>query len=163
MEAAVQTGVDTLPGRNPAKVLGVARISGTDVVLAVRNGICLAAFLPLAPEGPTGTASVSFGAQRPAAGTDFSDDHQQLPGSVLTGPYTLAMSPVAPFTAATIGCSEKGIALKIEGVDGSAQVQKVAGDSLGYRKSGRDVLVTVGTSDAIQPLEPGTSSPATGR
>ncbi|MFJ4192390.1 hypothetical protein [Kitasatospora sp. NPDC089509] len=162
VEASVQAGIDTVPGTAQAKVLGVARISETDVVLAVRNNICLSAFLPDARTGPTGTASISFGAQRPAVGADFSDDHQQLPGSVLTGPYTLAKSPAAPFTTATIGCFEKGIALRIEGVDGSAQVRKIAGDSPGYLKTGRYVLLTVGTSDAIRSLDPDASSLATG-
>ncbi|MEV7597289.1 hypothetical protein AB0O91_07860 [Kitasatospora sp. NPDC089797] len=163
VEAAVQNGIDIVPGTAPAKVLGVARISDTDVVLAVRDNICLTAFLPVTPAGPTGPAPISFGAQRPALGTGFSDDHEQFPGSALTGPYTVATSPAAPFATATVGCSEKGIALRIEGVDGATQVRKVAGDSLGFRKSGRDVVVTVGTADAIQVVEPGTSSSAAHR
>ncbi|MFD8783430.1 hypothetical protein [Kitasatospora sp. NPDC059599] len=166
VDAALQGGVDVLPGRGvPAKVLGVARISGTDVVLALRDDTCHAVFLPSGATGPPAAAapapasastSLSIGAQRPAVGSAASDEHGLFPGTVLAGSYTQASSPVEPFAFAHIGCSEKGMALMIEGVDESAQVRKEAGDSLGCRRSGRDVLVTVGAADAIRAVEPGT-------
>ncbi|MEU8924586.1 hypothetical protein AB0D10_27195 [Kitasatospora sp. NPDC048545] len=162
VDAALQGGVDVLPVKGvPAKVLGVARISGSDVVLALRDDTCHAVFLPTGATGPaaapaSASTSLSIGAQRPAAGNAASDEHGLFPGTVLAGSYTQASSPVEPFAFAHIGCSEKGMALMIEGVDESAQVRKEAGDSLGCRRSGRDVLVTVGAADAIRAVEPGT-------
>ncbi|MFD8749756.1 hypothetical protein ACFV0O_02025 [Kitasatospora sp. NPDC059577] len=75
MDVALQGGVDVLPVKGvPAKVLGVARISGTDVVLALRDDTCHAVFLPSGATGPAAAApapastSTSIGAQRPAVG-----------------------------------------------------------------------------------------------
>ncbi|WP_329926164.1 hypothetical protein [Streptomyces sp. SP17BM10] len=147
MDAAVQGGIDAPPAKGRAKVLGVARVSGTDVVLALRNGICEAAFLPAGSVGPTTTAPASFGAQRPVGGDGDSDSHGQYPGTVLAGHYTRATSLMEPFAFADLGCSEDGMALRLEGVGESEPVRKVTGDSLTHWRSGRDVLMTVGNVD----------------
>ncbi|MGW2255158.1 hypothetical protein ACWCXH_33975 [Kitasatospora sp. NPDC001660] len=150
VDSAIQSAVDAPPAKAPTKVLGVARISATDVVLALRNNTCQALFLPDKTTGQVTTAPTSIGAQRPEAGTASSDNHDQFPGTVLAGTYTQASSPMEPFAFVTLGCSEKGMVLKIEGAGESAQVQKKAGDSLRSWTSGRDVLVAVGAADAIQ-------------
>ncbi|MFJ2191850.1 hypothetical protein ACIOJE_28595 [Kitasatospora sp. NPDC087861] len=112
---AVQRSIDALPARGTAKILGIAEVSGIDVVLAIRNGTCQVSLLPDGLAEPTSTAPDSLGSQRPTVGGGFSDAHRDFPGSVLAGTYTQASAEMTPFTFVTVGCSEKAMAVRIEG------------------------------------------------
>ncbi|MER7850776.1 hypothetical protein ABTZ03_43390 [Kitasatospora sp. NPDC096077] len=71
------------------------------------------------------------------------------------GEYTVASIQANPFAFAELGCSERAMAVRVEGVDDSAQPRKTTGDSLRYWKSGRYVVVAVGAADAIKTPEAG--------
>ncbi|MFD5466070.1 hypothetical protein ACFWIQ_25025 [Kitasatospora sp. NPDC127059] len=118
------------------------------VVLAVRNGSCQVALLPDGLAEPTATAPDSVGSSRPAPGS-FADTHVDFPGKVLAGTYTVASAQLSPFTFTTLGCGEKAMTVKVEGIGGSAQVHRRSGDSLRSWKDGADVVLAVGTPEAI--------------
>ncbi|MEV7598116.1 hypothetical protein AB0O91_12140 [Kitasatospora sp. NPDC089797] len=75
------------------------------------------------------------------------------------GEYTVASMQADPFAFAELGCSERAMAVRVEGVDDSAQLRKTTGDSLRYWKSGRYVVVAVGAADAIKDAEAGGQDP----
>lgn len=147
--APVQNSIDAPPSKGAAKILGVAALSGTDVVLSVRDGTCQVALLPDSLTEPTTTAPTSLGSPRPAGRTGSSDSHQKFPGNVLEGKYTLASSQMQPFTFATVGCSEKAMTVKIEGAGESSQMKNKSGDSLRFWQEGQSVVLAVGLPEAI--------------
>ncbi|MFI8462132.1 hypothetical protein ACIGG8_42890, partial [Kitasatospora sp. NPDC085464] len=69
------------PSKGAAKILGIARIADTDVILSVKDGACQAALLPASLAEPTTTAPTSVGSPRPAGHT-FSDAHEEFPGTI---------------------------------------------------------------------------------
>ncbi|MFH9353815.1 hypothetical protein [Kitasatospora sp. NPDC017646] len=147
VDSVVQRSIDAPPAKGTAKILGIADVSGTGVVLAVRNGTCQVALLPDELTEPT--ALSSFGSSRPTA-SSFADTHVNFPGNVLAGTYTQASAQLSPFQFMTLGCGEKALTVKIEGNGSSVQVQKKTGDSLRSWKNGTDVLLAVGTPEAIR-------------
>ncbi|MFI9323250.1 hypothetical protein ACIGXI_26205 [Kitasatospora aureofaciens] len=149
VDSVVQRSIDAPPAKGTAKILGIADVSGTSVVLAVRNGTCQVALLPDGLTEPTTTAPDSFGSERPTASSS-ADTHLVFPGNVLAGIYTQASAQLVPFKFMTLGCGEKAMTVKIEGIGSSAQVKKKTGDSLRSWKNGPDVLLAVGTPEAIQ-------------
>ncbi|MFJ2862426.1 hypothetical protein [Kitasatospora sp. NPDC087314] len=151
---AVQRSIDALPARGTAKILGIAEVSGIDVVLAIRNGTCQVSLLPDGLAEPTTAAPDSLGSQRPTVGGGFSDAHRDFPGSVLAGAYTQASAEMTPFTFMTVGCSEKAMAVRIEGVKDSAEARKKSGDSLRSWRDGPDTLLAVGAPEAIRRSAP---------
>ncbi|MBD0693020.1 hypothetical protein BG452_40040 [Streptomyces sp. CBMA123] len=147
-DAVVQRSIDAPPAKGTAKILGIADVSGTSVVLSVRNGTCQVALLPDGLTEPTSTAPDSVGSPRPSA-SSFADTHGDFPGNVLAGTYTQASAQLIPFKFMTLGCGEKAMTVKMEGIGSSAQVQKKTGDSLRSWKNGTDVVLAVGTPEAI--------------
>ncbi|MEU9045232.1 MULTISPECIES: hypothetical protein [unclassified Kitasatospora] len=147
--ASIQGSIDAPPFKGVAKILGVAGISGTDVVLSVRDGVCQVALLPGSLAEPTTAAQTVLGSSRPAGDTGSSDAHQQFPGTVLDGKYTVATARMEPFTFATVGCSEKAMAVRMEGVGDSAALQKKAGDSLQLWREAQGAVIAVGLPEAI--------------
>ncbi|MFE6747755.1 hypothetical protein ACFVGM_18015 [Kitasatospora purpeofusca] len=154
---SVQAGVDAPPARGTAKILGIAEVAGTDVVLAVRNDICQVAFLTAPPTAEAATAAAIVGAQRPT-GSVHSDSHQGFPGNVLTGKYTQASAQSPPLRFVDVGCSEKAMAVRVEGAGASAEALKKAGDSLRIWRDGQDIVVTVGHPEAIRRPDPAPTS-----
>nr|BEK64178.1 hypothetical protein KPHV_14050 [Kitasatospora purpeofusca] len=146
---AVQASLDAPPAKGTAKILGIADVEGTDVVLSVRNDICEVAFLAAPLTGAAATASVSVGAQRPT-GSVYSDSHQGFPGNVLTGKHTQASAQFPPFRFVAVGCSEKAMAVRVEGAGASADVRNKAGDSLRTWRDGQDLVMAVGNPEAIR-------------
>ncbi|MFI5645474.1 hypothetical protein [Kitasatospora sp. NPDC051705] len=144
----IQRSIDLLPSEGAAKILGVAEISGTDVVLWVRGGVCQVALLPDSLTEPTATAPTAVGAPRPAGHAGSSDAHQEFPGTVLDGKYTAASAQLQPFRFATVGCSEKAMSVKIEGVGNSLPAKK-SGDSLQLWREGQNAVLAVGLPEAI--------------
>ncbi|RKT18984.1 hypothetical protein BX285_3424 [Streptomyces sp. 1114.5] len=65
----IQRSIDARPSKGAAKVLGIAGISGTDVILSVRDGACQVALLPDSLTEPTTTAPTSLGSPRPTGRT----------------------------------------------------------------------------------------------
>lgn len=153
----LQGSVDAPPAKGTAKILGIAEVEGTDVVLAVRNDICEVSFLTARPTGETPTARGSVGSQRPS-GSVHSDTHQEFPGNVLAGEYTQASTQIPPFTFVAVGCSEKAMAVRIEGAGASVEAGSRAGDSLRVWRDGQDMVLTVGNPEAIHRPEPGPTS-----
>ncbi|MFD9591976.1 hypothetical protein ACFWA9_04355 [Kitasatospora sp. NPDC059973] len=155
VDLPIQGSVDAPPAKGVAKILGIAEIAGTDVVLAVRNGTCQVSLLPDQLTEPASTAPATIGSQRPAAVAGaFSDAHQEFPGSVLAGKYTQASGQISPFKFTTVGCSEKAMVARIEGVDGTVEIRKKAGDSLKSWREGQDAVLAVGASEAIRQPAP---------
>ncbi|MFJ3787096.1 hypothetical protein [Kitasatospora sp. NPDC090091] len=152
----IQRSIDLMPTEGAAKILGVAEISGTDVVLWVRGGACNVALLPDSLTAPTATAPTSVGSPRPT-GHGSSDAHQEFPGTILDGKYTTASARMDPFQFATVGCSEKAMTVKIEGIGESAPVKK-AGDSLQLWREGSNAVIAVGLPEAIRGPGPGHGS-----
>ncbi|MEK2490902.1 hypothetical protein WN990_15205 [Kitasatospora purpeofusca] len=153
-DPAVRASVDAPPTEGTAKILGIAEVEGTDVVLAVRNDTCQVAFLTAPLTEAAAIASV--GAQRPT-GSVYSDTHQGFPGSVLTGKYTQATAQFPPFAFVAVGCSERAMAVRIEGAGTSAEARNKAGDSLRTWRDGQDIVMTVGNPGAIR-REPASAS-----
>ncbi|MFD9067919.1 hypothetical protein ACFVZ3_41140 [Kitasatospora purpeofusca] len=147
--SAVQASLDAPPAKGTAKILGIAEVEGTDVVLAVKNDICQVAFLTASPTGAAATAATSVGAQRPT-GSVYSDSHQGFPGNVLTGKHTQASAQFPPFRFVAVGCSEKAMAVRVEGAGASADVRNTAGDSLRIWRDGQDLVMAVGNPEAIR-------------
>ncbi|MFF3113560.1 hypothetical protein ACFVSN_30745 [Kitasatospora sp. NPDC057904] len=156
-DPAVQRSIDAPPAKGKAKILGIADVAGTSVILAIRNDTCQVAFLPDGATVPTTAALASIGSQRPAAGSS-ADIHVEFLGSVLVGKYTQATGQMVPFKFTTIGCGEKSMAVKIEGAGDSASVQKKSGDSLRFWRTGSDVMLAAGALEAIHPDTPSTST-----
>ncbi|MFE5586915.1 hypothetical protein [Kitasatospora sp. NPDC056531] len=148
-DAVIQHSIDAPPAKGTAKILGIADVSGTSVVLSVRNGTCQVALLPDGLTEPTATAPDSVGSPRPTA-SSFADTHVDFPGNVLAGTYTQASAQLSPFKFMTLGCGEKAMTVKMEGIGSSAQVHKKTGDSLRSWKNGPDVVLAVGTPEAIR-------------
>ncbi|MCX4758926.1 hypothetical protein [Kitasatospora purpeofusca] len=153
---SVQASVDAPPAKGTAKILGIAEVEGTDVVLAVRNDICEVAFLAAPLTGAAATAPISVGAQRPT-GSVYSDSHQGFPGNVLTGKYTQASAQFPPLRFVAVGCSEKAMAVRVEGAGASGEARKKAGDSLRTWRDGQDLVMTVGNPEAIHRVPASTS------
>ncbi|MFF2078379.1 hypothetical protein ACFVXG_26935 [Kitasatospora sp. NPDC058162] len=149
----VQRTIDLLPAEGTAKILGVAEISGTDVILSVRGGVCQVTLLPDSLTEPTTTAPASVGAPRPAGHVGASDAHQDFPGTVLDGKYTVGSAQLQPFQFATVGCSEKAMAVRIEGIGESSPAKK-SGDSLLIWRQGQDAVIAVGLHEAIHGTAP---------
>ncbi|MEU4115447.1 hypothetical protein AB0F71_13235 [Kitasatospora sp. NPDC028055] len=147
-DAVVQRSIDAPPAKGTAKILGIADVSGTSVVLAVRNGTCQVAVLPDGLTDPTATAPDSVGAPRPTA-SSFADTHVDFPGNVLAGTYTQASAQLSPFKFTALGCGEKAMAVRLEGAGKSAEARKKAGDSLRLWKNGADLVLAVGTPEAV--------------
>ncbi|MFF1796243.1 hypothetical protein ACFVXQ_18820 [Kitasatospora sp. NPDC058263] len=155
VDLPIQGSVDAPPAKGVAKILGVAEIAGTDVVLAVRNDTCQVSLLPDRLTEPTSTTPATVGAQRPAVtGGAFSNGHQEFPGSVLLGKYTQASGRISPFKFTTLGCSEKAMVARIEGVGGTVEIGKKAGDSLKFWREGQGAVLAVGDSEAIRQSAP---------
>ncbi|MFB7616494.1 hypothetical protein [Kitasatospora sp. NPDC056181] len=155
----IQGSVDAPPAKGVAKILGVAEVAGTNVVLAVRNGNCQVSLLPDRLTEPTTTAPASVGSQRPAVGSVFSDSHQEFPGNVLAGKYTQASAQISPFKFTAVGCSEKAMVARVEGVGESVEIRNKAGDSLRSWREGQDAVLTVGAPEAVsRPSPSGTGS-----
>ncbi len=127
------------------------------MVLAVRNDICEVSFLTARPAGEAPTAYGSVGSQRPS-GSVHSDTHQEFPGSFLAGEYTQASTQIPPFTFVAVGCSEKAMAVRIEGAGASVEAGSRAGDSLRVWRDGQDMVLTVGNPEGIHRPEPGPTS-----
>ncbi|MEV6979180.1 hypothetical protein [Kitasatospora sp. NPDC093806] len=119
------------------------------MILAVRNDTCQVSFLAARPTDATTTAPTSVGSQRPSAGVS-SDSHQGFPGDVLTGKHTQASAQIPLLGFVTVGCSEKAMAVRVEGAAVSAGVRNKAGDSLKSWRDGQDIVVTVGDPEAIR-------------
>ncbi|WP_406114938.1 hypothetical protein [Kitasatospora purpeofusca] len=145
----VQASVDAPPAKGTAKILGIAEVEGIDVVLAVRNYICEVAFLTVPLTQAAATAAASVGAERPT-GSVYSDSHQGFPGNVLTGKHTQASAQFPPLRFAAVGCSEKAMAVRVEGAGASAGTRNKAGDSLRIWRDGQDLVMTVGNPEAIR-------------
>ncbi|MFJ7913187.1 hypothetical protein [Kitasatospora sp. NPDC096204] len=148
VDGPIQRSIDAPPSKGVAKILGVAGISGTNVILSVRDGACQVALLPAVLTESTTTAPTSLGSPRPAGRTGSSDSRQEFPGTILEGKYTLASARLDPFKFATVGCSEKAMTVRIEGV-GEASMQKKSGDSLQLWKESQDAVLAVGFPEAI--------------
>ncbi|MFJ9461601.1 hypothetical protein ACIRST_41840 [Kitasatospora sp. NPDC101447] len=143
----IQRSIDAPPSKGAAKILGIAGIADTDVILSVKDGACQAALLPASLAEPTTTAPTSVGSPRPA-GHAFSDAHKEFPGTILDGKYTVASAQLQPYQFATVGCSEKAMAVKIEGVGESLPMKK-SGDSLQLWREGQNAVIVVGLPEAI--------------
>ncbi|WP_406192367.1 hypothetical protein OH807_00800 [Kitasatospora sp. NBC_01560] len=156
VDAPIQRSIDAPPSTGVAKILGTAGIAGTDVILSLRDGTCQVALLPTSLSEPTAAAPASVGSPRPA-GHAFSDTHQEFPGKILDGKYTAASTRLDPFQFATVGCSEKAMAVKIEGTGGSVPVKK-SGDSLHLWREGQGTVFIVGLPEAIHWPAPEQSS-----
>ncbi|MFE6869645.1 hypothetical protein ACFVFS_24215 [Kitasatospora sp. NPDC057692] len=153
----LQGTVDAPPAKGTAKILGIAKVQEADVVLAVRNDTCEVSFLTAPPTETTPTLRGSVGSQRPS-GSVQSDVHQGFPGNVLAGKYTQASAQILPFTFVAVGCSEKAMAVRIEGAGASVEDGSRAGDSLRAWRDGQDMVLTVGNPGAIHQPEPGPHS-----
>ncbi|SDT83307.1 hypothetical protein SAMN05216371_8127 [Streptomyces sp. TLI_053] len=153
----LQATVDALPAEGSAKILGIAEVEGADVVLAIRNDICEVLFMAARSAGATPAVRSSFGAQRPS-GSDRSDSHQGFPGDVLAGESTQATSQSPPLRFAALGCSERAMAVRIEGAGAAAESGGRAGDSLRAWRDGQDLVLTVGSPEAIHRPVPGPTS-----
>ncbi|MFF9646241.1 hypothetical protein [Kitasatospora aureofaciens] len=148
VDSVVQRSIDAPPAKGTAKILGIADVSGTSVVLSVRNGTCEVALLTDGLTEPTATAPDSVGSPRPTASS--ADTHVDFPGNILAGTYTQASAQLVPFKFMTVGCGEKAMTVKVEGIGSSTQVEKKTGDSLRSWKNGTDVVLTVGTPEAVR-------------
>ncbi|MET8704648.1 hypothetical protein ABZW10_38190 [Kitasatospora sp. NPDC004723] len=153
----LQGSVDAPPAKGTAKILGIAKVEEVDVVLAVRNDTCEVSFLTVPPTEATPTVRGSVGSQRPF-GSVYSDVHQGFPGNVLAGKYTQASAQIPSFTFVAVGCSEKAMAVRIEGAGASVEDGSRAGDSLRAWRDGQDMVLTVGNPGAIHRPEPGLTS-----
>ncbi|WP_459651169.1 hypothetical protein [Kitasatospora sp. Ki12] len=146
--APIQRSIDAPPSQGTAKILGIAGIADTDVILSVKDGVCQVALLPAALTEPTTTAPASVGSPRPA-GHNSSDAHEEFPGTVLDGKYTAASARLEPFQFATVGCSEEAMAVTVEGIGESLPVKK-AGDSLRLWREGQNAVIAVGLPEAVR-------------
>ncbi|MFF7993408.1 hypothetical protein ACFZDG_26880 [Kitasatospora xanthocidica] len=150
--ATIQRSIDAPPSKGTAKILGIAGVADTDVILSVKDGVCQVTPLPASLTEPTGTAPTSVGAPRPA-GHASSDAHQEFPGTILDGKYTAASAQLQPFQFATVGCSEKAMAVQIEGIGGALPMKK-SGDSLQVWREGQNAVIAVGLPEAIHGQAP---------
>ncbi|MFI6449503.1 hypothetical protein [Kitasatospora sp. NPDC050543] len=147
----LHASVDAPPAKGQAKILGLVEVAGVNIALTLRGNSCEAYILSTSLAEPMTTGPTGFGAQRPARGTPSSDEHQSYPGTVLSGTYTQASGTTSPyFDYLSLGCSEKSMSVKVEGVPSDAQAVAI-GDSTRVWRQGRDLLVTVGQPEGLRP------------
>ncbi|MFF4340557.1 hypothetical protein ACFY00_11535 [Kitasatospora sp. NPDC001540] len=140
LEPELQAKLDALTAAAPARVLGVAEVTGGWLVAAVRGDTCFAATVPAgADAGP-----LAVGASRPVGAEGAAEGRGAFPGTLLPGPSTQAAGPAGPpFRYLAMGCSEHAMAVRAEGVAPGSAVALTGGAARAWVE-GSDLYLTVG-------------------
>ncbi|GLW74500.1 hypothetical protein Kpho02_67980 [Kitasatospora phosalacinea] len=142
VDPELQSQIDALPAASGSRILGVADIAGSRLVIAVRGDTCQA--LTLSVTGHAGTGPSAISAPRPNVADAAPKAHKEFPGNLLAGPYTQVSGVAEPyFQYVTMGCSENEIAVRLEGFDPNEGVS-LKGDGARSWVEGKYLYVTIG-------------------
>ncbi|GLW59509.1 hypothetical protein Kpho01_75190 [Kitasatospora phosalacinea] len=142
VDPELQAELDKFPPTSTSRILGVAKIAGSRLVIAVQGNTCQALTLSSATGSNDFSPSV-IGVSRPASTDSTIQGHADFPGNLLAGPYAKSGGIATPyFQYVTIGCSENEIAVQVEGADPTAKIS-LSGDAARSWVEGKYLYVAV--------------------